>query len=264
MSALTAEVSFAHSVRAEWIKLRSLRSTWYTLACLVVVGLGITALATNGAGKQYAGATIAEQQAWDPTGRSLMSYVLAQLIIGVLGILVVTAEFATGLVQTSLIATPRRHRLLAAKVVVAAAVALVVGQALMFAAFFVGQAVLAAQDVPNAGLGDSGVFSAVAGGGVYLTAIALLAVGLGVLARATAGALATLVGIVFLVPGLAGLFPAWLQGLFTYWPTLGAAEVLKTVPDPGFPHPWLNLGGLCLGVAAVLTAAFVAFRRRDV
>jgi ABC-2 type transport system permease protein len=264
MSALATEVSFARTVRAEWIKLRSLRSTWYTLAGLAVVGLGITALVTNGAGKQYAGATLAEQQAWDPTGRSLMSYVLAQLIIGVLGILVVTAEFATGLVQTSLIATPRRHRLLAAKVVVAAAVALVVGQAMMFAAFFVGQAVFAALDVPSAGLGDPGVFSAVAGGGLYLAAIALLAVGLGVLARATAGALATLVGIVFLVPGIAGVFPAWLQGLFSYWPTLGAAEILKTVPDPGFPHPWLNLGGLCLGVAAVLAVAFAVFRRRDV
>jgi hypothetical protein len=264
MSALTVEVSFAHAVRAEWIKLRSLRSTWYTLACLAVVGLGITALATNSAGKEYAAATIAEQQAWDPTGRSLTSYIVAQLIVGVLGILVVTAEFATGLMQTSLIATPRRHRLLAAKVVVAAAVAAVAGQALMFAAFFLGQAVLGAHDVPDASLGDPGVLSAVVGGGIYLTAIALLAVGLGALARATAGALATLVGIVFLVPAVAGLFPAWLQGLFAYWPTLGAAEVLKTVPDPGFPHPWLNLGGLCLGAAAVLTAAFVVFRRRDV
>jgi ABC-2 type transport system permease protein len=252
-------VPFTRSVRAEWIKLRSLRSTWYTVGCLFVVGLGITALSMNAAGREYA-----TEPGWDPTGRSLTSYIVAQLIVGVLGILVVTAEFATGLMQTSLIATPRRHRLLAAKVVVAAAVAVVAGQALIFAAFFLGQAVLGAHDVPDASLGDPGVLSAVVGGGIYLTAIALLAVGLGALARATAGALATLVGIVFLVPAVAGLFPAWLQGLFAYWPTLGAAEVLKTVPDPGFPHPWLNLGGLCLGAAAVLTAAFVVFRRRDI
>jgi ABC-2 type transport system permease protein len=253
-------VTFTRSVQAEWIKFRSLRSTWYTVASLFAVGLGITALAMNAAGKQYA----AEPQAWDPAGRSLMSYAVAQLIIGVLGILVVTSEFATGLMQTSLIATPRRHRLLAAKVVVAAAVAVVAGQVLMFATFIVGQAVLAVQEVPNAGLGDPRVLSAVAGGGLYLTAIALLAVGLGALVRATAGALVILVGIIFLVPGIAGAFPAWLQGLFLYWPTLGAAAVLKTVPDPDFPHPWLNLGGMCLGVAAVLAAAFVVFRRRDV
>jgi ABC-2 type transport system permease protein len=253
-------VPFTRSVQAEWIKLRSLRSTWYTLACLFGAGLGITALAMNAAGRTYA----EDPQAWDPTDRSLTSYIVAQLIIGVLGILVVTAEHATGLVQTSLIATPRRHRLLAAKVVVAVTVAVVAGQALMFAAFFLGQAVLAGQDLPHARFGDPGVLSAVTGGGLYLAAIALLAVGLGTLLRATAGALATLVGIVFLVPALAGLFPAWLRGIFSYWPTLGAAAVFKTIPDPDFPHPWLNLGGMCLGVAAVLAVAFAVFRRRDV
>ncbi|MGW5719933.1 ABC transporter permease [Amycolatopsis sp. NPDC003865] len=253
-------MSFPQSVHAEWIKLRSLRSTWYTLACLFAAGLGITALAMNAAGKAYA----EDPRAWDPTNRSLTSYIVAQLIIGVLGILVVTGEHATGLVATSLVATPRRERLLAAKVVVAVAVAGVAGQVLMFAAFSLGQAVLGAQDLPRASLGDPGVLPAVTGGGLYLAAIALLAVGLGTLMRATAGALATLVGIVFLVPALAGLFPAWVRGLFFYWPTLGASAVLKTVPDPDFPHPWLNLAGMCAGVAAVLAVAFVVFRRRDV
>ena len=252
-------MSFAQSVHGEWIKLRSLRSTWYTLACLFAAGLGITAMAMNAAAKDYPG-----EGPWDPTARSLTSYIVAQLIIGVLGILVVTAEHATGQIQTSLIATPRRHRLLTAKLVVAVAVAVVAGQVLMFAAFFLGQAVLAAQGVPHAGFGDPGVLSAVTGGGLYLAAIALLAVGLGTIMRATAGALATLVGIVFLVPGFAGLFPAWLHGLLFYWPTLGAAAVFKTVPDPDFPHPWLNLAGMCAGVAAVLAVAFVVFQRRDV
>ncbi|MET8849900.1 ABC transporter permease [Amycolatopsis sp. NPDC004625] len=252
-------VPFTRSVRAEWIKLRSLRSTWYTLACLFAAGLGITGLAMNAAAKGYPG-----EGPWDPTNRSLTSYIVAQLIIGVLGILVVTSEHATGLMQTSLIATPRRHRLLAAKLVVAVAVAVVAGQVLMSGAFFLGQAVLAAHGVPHAGLGDPGVLSAVTGGGLYLAAIALLAAGLGTILRATAGALATLVGIVFLVPAMAGLFPAWLRQLFFYWPTLGASAVLKTVPDPDFPHPWLNLAGMCAGVAAVLAVAFVVFRQRDV
>ncbi|HEX6361071.1 ABC transporter permease [Actinophytocola sp.] len=257
-------MSFVDTVHSEWIKLRGLRSTWYTLACLFVVGLGITTLAMSSAGKEYGSATAEEQLAWDPTNFSLRSYIVAQLIIGVLGILVVTAEFATGLMSTSLTATPRRHRLLAAKIVLAAVVAVVAGQVLMFAAFFIGQAIAAAQDVPSATLGDPGVLSAVAGGGLYLAAIALLAVGLGTIMRATAGALATLVGIVFLVPALAALLPSWLQGVLNYWPTLGAAAVFSTVPDPNLPHPWLNLGGMCLGVAAVLVAAFTVFRRRDV
>lgn len=258
------KVTFAHALRAEWIKLRSLRSTWLTLLCLFVVGIGISLLATSAVGAQYADSTAAEKAAWDPTESSLTSYIVAQLIIGVVGILVVTSEYATGEIQTSVMASPRRHRLLAAKVVVATVVTAIAGQALMFAAFALGQVVLAAHSAPYATLSDPGVLSAVIGGGVYLTAIALLAVALGAITRATAGALAILVGIIFVVPGFAGVLPSWLQFLMDYWPTQGAAAVMATMPDAANPHPWVNLGVMCLGVGAVLVAAFVLFRRRDV
>lgn len=260
----TSAVGFHRTLRAEWIKFRTLRSTWYTLAGLCAVGLGIAALAMDPAAASYRDATAAERLDWDPTALSLRAFLVAQLVIGVLGMLVVTSEYATGMMQTSLAATPRRHRLLAAKAVLVAAVALVAGQVLMFTAFFFGQALLASYGVPNAALGDPGVLSAVAGSGLYLAAIALLAVGLGVILRATAGALATLVGVIFLVPAFEELFPSWMQGLLDYWPTIAGTAVTATVPDPDFPHPWFNLGGMCLGIAAVLAAAFVLFRRRDV
>jgi hypothetical protein len=250
----------SRAILAEWIKFRSLRSTWYTLACLFVVGLGITILSSNVAQEAYADAG----DTWDPTAYSLTTYKVAQLIVGVLAILVVTSEFATGLMRTTLAATPRRHRVLAAKMVIAAAVAAVAGQVLMFAAFLIGQRLLARRGVPNAGLGDPGVLPAVFAAGLYLALIALLAVGLGTIMRATAGALATLVGVVFLVPALAGLFPSWMESLFDFWPTLGGAAALGTVPDPDFPHPWWNLAGMCLGIVGVLAAAFVLLRRRDV
>ncbi|QBI56219.1 ABC transporter permease [Streptomonospora litoralis] len=266
MSSLAAssDVMFAHTVRAEWVKFRSLRSTWYTLACLLAVGLAITALAMDYVGQEYAAMTAAERRDWDPTSFSLRSHLVAQLFFGVLGTLVVTSEYATGLIRTSLTATPRRHRVLAAKLVVTAGVVVVAGQALMFAAFFLGQGLLAVQGVPNAGLGDPGVLSAIAGAGLYLSVIGLLAVGLGTLTRATAGAFATLVGIVFLVPAVAPLVPSWLQWLLDFWPTEGATAIIATVPDPAYPHPWLNFAGMCLGVAGVLAAAFWGLRRRDV
>jgi ABC-type transport system involved in multi-copper enzyme maturation permease subunit len=257
-------VPFSRTVHAEWIKFRSLRSTWYTLAGLAFAGLGITALGMGSVGAEYAGLTAAERLDWDPTSQSLTTYLVAQLLIGVLGILVVTSEYATGLMRTSLAATPPRHRLLGAKALLVTAVAAVAGQALMFASFLMGQAMLGAQGVPNASLGDPGVLSAVLGGGVYLTAISLLALGLGTILRATAGALATLVAIVFLVPAFSGLFPGWLGWVLDFWPSQGAAAVLTTVPNPDYPAPWLNLAGMCLGVAATLTVAFVLFRRRDV
>ncbi|WP_030158805.1 ABC transporter permease [Glycomyces sp. NRRL B-16210] len=260
----TPKAAFHRTHRAEWIKLRSLRSTWYTLAGLFVAGLAVSALSMTSSANGYAGLSAAERLAWDPAGLSLVPYIIAQLIIGVLGTLVVTSEYATGLIQTSLAATPRRHRLLAAKAVLVAGVAVIAGEALMFASFFFGQAVLAAHDVPSAGLGDPGVFAAVAGGGLYLAAIALLATGLSVVLRSTAGALTTLVAVIFLAPALSATFPSWTRGLFDYWPTQGGAAVMATVPDPDFPHPWLNFGGMCLGVAALLAVAFVLFRRRDV
>ncbi len=256
--------AFTDTLRSEWIKFRSLRSTWLTLGGLVVVGLGLTLLSMDPAGQAYVTGTAEERQDWDPTYRSLMMYFIAQLIIGVLGVLVVTSEYATGLMRTSLSATPRRHRLLAAKVAVVAAVALVAGQALMFAAFLIGQAGFAAAGVPRATLADPRALSAVVGCGLYLAVIALLAVALGTIIRATAGALATLVGIVLLVPVLEGMFPPWLDGLLDVWPGLGGAAVIATVPDPDYPQPWLNFAGMSAGILALLVVAFVLFERRDV
>lgn len=260
----TPKTGFAHALHAEWVKFRTLRSSWYTLACLGFVGLGVATLSMSAAGAEYASATPAERLDWDPAALSLRTYLVAQLIIGVLGILVVTSEHATGLIRTSLAAVPRRPRLLAAKAILVAVVAAIAGQALMFASFFIGRSLLAAEGTPHANLGDRGVLSAVTGGGLYLTALAMLATGLAVVLRTTAGALATLVGVVFLVPALSNLFPSWTQSLFDFWPSLGGAAVISTVPDPAYPHPWLNLGGMCLGVAVVLAAAFALFRHRDV
>ncbi|MGO2113056.1 MAG: ABC transporter permease [Pseudoclavibacter sp.] len=259
-----SEVPFTKTFHAEWIKFRSLRTNWYTLAGLVVAGVSVIVLGMGAIGSDFADMTAADRAAWDPTGQSLTTYIVAQLIIGVLGVLVITSEHGSGLIQATLAATPRRHRLLAAKAALIAGVAAVTGQAVMFISFFLGQTLLAAQGVPNAGLGDPGVLPAVLGGGVYLTAIALLGVGLGTILRTTAGAIVGLVAIVFLIPGFAGLIPSWLAGILDFWPTLGAVAVVGTIPDPAYPYPWLNLAGMCVGVAAVLAVAFVLFRRRDV
>jgi len=251
------------ALRGEWIKFRSLRSTWLTLGGLVVIGLGITLLSVDASVTSYPTATAEELRDWDPTGRSLMMYILAQLVIGVLGILVVTSEYATGLMQTSLSATPRRHRLLGAKAAVVAVVALVAGQVLVLAAFLIGQAGFAAAGLPHATLGDPRALSAVVGGGLYLALIGLLAVALGTIMRATAGGLAALVGIVVLVPAMAGLFPSWMGWLFDYWPTMGGAAIMATAVDLDHPQPWLNLAGMGAGVLALLAVAFVLFERRD-
>jgi ABC-2 type transport system permease protein len=258
-------VAFTDLLRSEWTKLRSLRSTAWTLLAMLVVGIGIAALIGAGAGEMYAEMTPEERRGFDPTAVPLNSIFLGQIVLGVLGILVITSEHATGVIQTSVAAMPRRGSLLAAKTFVFGAVALVAGQVMAFGAFFVSQALIAAQDaVPHARLTDPGVLPAVLGAGFYLFVIGLLSVALGTLIRATAGALATLVGITLVVPMFSSVLPEWTFELLRYWPSLGGLSVTKVLPDPDFPHPWLSFTGMCAGIAVVLGTAFAAFRRRDV
>ncbi|WBQ02781.1 ABC transporter permease [Kribbella sp. CA-293567] len=265
MTTTRTSVHFSDLLRSEWTKFRSLRSTWWALLAMVVLSTGVSLLVGSSAGAQYGELSPAERLTWDPTALSLNSFFLGQLCISVLGILVVTSEYATGMIRTSLAAMPRRGTLLAAKTLVFAGVALVAGQLTTFLAFLAGQAMIGRSgEVPQASLGDPGVLVAVTGTGLYLAAIGLLAVALGTLTRATAGGLAVIVGVTLLVPAFGSTLPSWAQKAFQYWPSLGGPEVRNLHPTAEYPDAWQNLGGMTLGTAVVLTVAFVAFRRREV
>jgi len=177
-------VRFHHVLRSEWTKLRSLRSTVCTLLAAGVLAIGLSVLFANGAGRR-----LDAQGGFDPTAVSLQSFILVQLAISVLGVLVVTSEYGTGMIRTSLTAVPRRGRLLAAKALVFGAVALVCGQVVAFTSFLVGQAILNRTGLRDAALGEPGVLRAVIGCGLYLAMIGLLGVAVGVLTRTTAGAI---------------------------------------------------------------------------
>lgn len=265
MSTTTQRVLFTNLLRSEWTKFRSLRSVWWTLLAMVVFSLSITVLVCSNAEETYGALSPAERLTWDPIGVGFNSFFMAQLCISVLGILVVTSEYATGMIRTSLTAMPRRGRLLAAKTLVFAAVALIAGQLTTFLTFVVGQAMIGRADgVPNAALGDPGVLTAIVGTGLYLAAIGLLAVAIGTLTRATAGGLALIVGITLLVPAFGGTFPSWVQKAFAYWPSLGGPEIRNIYRTAEFPHAWLNLAGMTAGIAVLLVIAFTVFRRREV
>lgn len=256
--------TFVDAVRSEWTKVRSLRSAAYTLLVTIGLGVGIGSLLSFAGARGYASMSAAEQAAFDPTSRSLAGYILAQLALGFLGAFVVTSEFATGMIRTSLSVVPRRGRLLAAKVVVFAAVALGVGELVGFGSFVAGQAILRGQGVPHSGLGDPGVLRAVAGSGLYLTVVGLLGVALGVLVRATAGAVGIVVAITFLVPAFTPALPeSWARFVGRYWPSMAGREVMAVHHDPHLLSPWAGFGLMCAAVAAVLAVAFVIFGRRD-
>jgi ABC-type transport system involved in multi-copper enzyme maturation permease subunit len=183
------------AMRAEWTKLVSLRSTRWTLLITAVGTFLVTFLATHGAlhhsPQWYRG--------FDPTNQSLSGMAIGSLALGVLGILAVSAEYGSGTIRSSLAATPRRGAFLTAKVIVVGLLTLLLGEALSFIAFFEGQAVLKG-GAPTATLGQPGVLRAVALSGFFLALFALLGLGLGVIVRHTAGAIAVFAGVTFLLP----------------------------------------------------------------
>ena len=244
-------------VRSEWTKFRSLRSTWLTAFVTVVLGVGVGALSASAQAREP-GAD------WDPTAASLTSIIVAQLAIGVLGVLVMTAEYATGTIQPSVVAAPRRGRLLAAKAAVLTAAALALGQVIGFASFFTGQAMIAAAGAPHATLTQPDVLRAVVGSGLYLSAVGLLGLGLGAVLRSTAGAIGTLVSVTLVIRLVAQTLPeSWRDWMGRYWPTAAGENIATVVPVSGTVGPWQGFAILCAFVAAVAVAGYATFRTRD-
>ncbi|MGC5291384.1 ABC transporter permease [Micromonospora sp. DT231] len=251
-------------MRSEWVKIRTLRSAWYTLVAAVVLGIGLGCIITFADAKAYTDLSAQDQAAWDPTGRSLSGAIMAQLAVGLLGALVLTSEYATKMIRTSMTVVPRRGRLLAAKTVVFTGVALIAGELIGFVSFFTGQAILRGQHVPHAALGDPHVLRAVVGCGLYLATVGLLGVAIGVLVRATAGAIAIVTALTFLIPAFTPALPESLAKFMgTYWPSMAARELMLVHHDPALLPPWSGFALLLGTVAAVFVAAFVVFQRRD-
>jgi ABC-2 type transport system permease protein len=243
-------------VRAEWFKLRSLRSTTWTLLATVLGSLGVTVLATNSVQRH------GPSMGFDPTNHSLTGLALGSLTIGVLGVLAITAEYSSGTIQSTLAATPRRPVLFGAKSIVVGLVSLVVGEVLTFACFAIGQGVLSGR-APTASLSDPGVLRALVLTGAYLALLGLFGLGLGVIIRHTAGAIATYVGVIFLIPiFLQPLSSSGNPGRFAPEQML-ANSVAAVVPQSGqvtAPLACLLMVAYC---AVVLAAAMMLLRARD-
>jgi len=255
--------TFADVVRSEWTKLRTVPSTMWTLLIALALGIGLSALISALASQAYDPTSKAVQSDWDPTAVSTSGGALAQLAIAVLGTMVVTSEYATRSIRTSLAAVPRRGRLLGAKAVVVAAVALIVGEVMAFGGFLSGQALIAG-NAPTAALGDPGVARAVAGVGLYVAAIALFGMALGTLLRSTAGAITTLVAVIYVLPGLAAILPAGARDpIEKYWPTQAGQQITNVVQGTNALSPWTGFADMCLAVALTSLVAYVSLARRD-
>jgi ABC-2 type transport system permease protein len=250
---------------AEWTKLRSLRSSGWTLAAMVVASIGLSALTSALNAHNYAGMSLSDKALWDPTNESLSGTIFGQLAIGVFGVLAVTGEFASGTIRSSIAAAPRRTPMLAAKAVVYSAVALVAGELISLASFFVGQAIFSGQ-APTASLGQPGVARAILMAGVYLALICLISVGIGFLIRHTAGAITAVVALLLVVPGITSALPESIQNSFgMFLPVqIGGASMGAVVKVPHALSPWTGLGVLSLYAAVALAFGAFSLTRRDV
>lgn len=248
-------------IRSEWTKARSLRSVGLTVALTIACAVGFGVLISSGQARQYAELPAADRAAFDPTYVSLIgSFALAQLAIGGLGVLSVTSEYATGTIRPTLAAVPRRGRLLAAKAVVLGVVALVVANVAVFAAYFAGQPTLSGMGAPSSTVDDPHVLRALLGAGWWLTAVALLGVGFGMILRSTVGAFTVVVASTLLIPLLANVLPTWFA---TWWPTVAGQQVMRVVPEPGAMSPWAGIAWMYAAVAAVLLVGYACLRTRD-
>ena len=264
-----SKVTFGGALRSEFTKIRSVRSTYWTLLVMIVLTVGLGAVASYGTTKSHQGPF------FDPASWSLGGLFLTQLVIGVVGTLVITSEYSTGMIRTSLTALPQRGLLVTAKVAVFAAVAFVTGLISSFASFFTGQAIMSSHHT-NTTLGHPGVLRAVIGGALFLTVCGLLALGIGLLIRHTAGALTAVAGLLFVLPLLGNLLPhSWQNHVNKWLPTAAGAQIWtaahpphSTSPSPigtgGLMFaPWTGFAVFCGYAAIALAAGLILFCRRD-
>jgi ABC-type transport system involved in multi-copper enzyme maturation permease subunit len=255
---------FSCVLASEWTKLKSVRSTVWTLLVTAIVGVGLGAIVTSAQASRWSSRTFAEQASFDPTRSSLAGLLFAQLAIGVLGVLVVSAEYSTGTIRSTFSAAPRRPLVLMAKLTVFSVVTLVVGEAVSFIAFFLGQSLLSGK-TPTAALSDASVLRAVISGGLYLFALGLLALGLATIVRHTAAVISTFVGLLLILPIIVAALPSSLSDDIGRYLPANIGTVMLTAHYHGTDPfgPWTGFALLCGYAAVALVVGGVLLVRRD-
>jgi ABC-2 type transport system permease protein len=250
---------FGAALRSELTKIRTVRSTYWTLVALIAITviIGASTCAVTGPGQAGPG--------YDPTYLSLDGLILGQLIIAVLGALTITSEYSTGMIRTSLTVQPRRGTIFAAKAAAFTIVTLAAGLAASFTSFWLGQAILARRDL-GASLSQPHVLRAVIGASLFLTVSGLLALGLGAVFRYTAGAITAAIMVLFMSLTLEAFLPGTLQAALDKWIPLNAgSQIWSTVSVPSAHQfsPWAGFAVFTAYAAAALAAGLVLFLRRD-
>jgi ABC-2 type transport system permease protein len=235
---------------AEWTKLRSLRSTPLLLAVAAAATLSLAVFQARSAVRSWDTWGPRARTEFDPVFGTFTGFQLAQFAFGLLGVLAVTAEYGTGTIRATFAATPRRGRVVGAKL-------------LAFLTFFAGQATLAGKHL-DVGLGDPHVLRAVLGQGFYVGTVALLGAAIGMIVRHTAGATALTAGLLFLtVMVLKGISDS--AALIRWAPGVASEGLTWTsFHDPEWPSAGFATLVCLTYLTVTITVATVCVTRRDV
>jgi ABC-2 type transport system permease protein len=260
MTAAPTSPSLGRTVRSEWIKLSSIRSTWWTTLAMIVLGAGFTTIISG-----VVAGDIASGKSHDSPGEYItQGLIFSQISAVVIGALVVTSEYGTGLIRATLAATPVRSRVLAAKAIVLSGFLFVVGTVTAFLGYFGGNAFFRSEGI-GISLGDEHILRSMFGAGLYMAGLGLLAAAIGLLVRHTAAAISIVLALVFIIGQVVGLIP----GTFGEW-------VMKLMPGNAGPGivvpvsfgehmlaPWTGFAVFVGEIALLGLAGFALFKKRD-
>lgn len=245
---------------SEWIKTRSVRSTWIIAAATVVVTVMVSLLGISGLSSDWQTNLPID---FDPTGTSFKGILVGQILIATLGAQAITSEYASGQIITTLTIAPKRGTLLAAKLAVTALVALMTAVVTVACSFGASQAALAAAGLPTATLADAGTIRAALCAVAYLVLTAVLGLAFGTITRSASGALAIVVTVALLVPALAPGMPGVLGDVAgTYWPTT-AGQTSYTIAGGGAFSPLIGLAVMTIFTIWTTLAAHLTLKTRD-
>ena len=252
-------VTQARVARSEWTKLHSLRSTRWSLLVGTLLAIGLPALFAALTSSHWGQMSLHERADRHPLDIALAGVNVAQLAIAVLGVLVITGEYSTGMIRASFTAVPKRLPVLWAKIAVYAAVTFALMLPSVLIAFFASQAILSKHHILQISFSDPGVARSVVGGAVYLVLLGVFALATGAIVRNTAGGIAAFAALFFVIPPLMNILPAsWNNAISPYLPDAAGRSIFSLHPGAHSLAPWpgfalfVGYTALAVAIAAVL------------
>ncbi len=257
-------VTLPRVLRSEWTKLRTLRSTRWSLLCALVAMAGLGPLVAAVQMSRWGHMSLHERLTYDSVNTGVGGWHLAQLAIGVLGVLVITGEYSTGMIRSSLMAVPRRLPVLWAKLVVFAVVTFVLMLIASLISFLIVQSIVTQHHVQHS-LSSPGALRTVVGAALYLTVLSILCVGLGAILRNTAGGIAAFVGLLFVLPGISAILPSSVNDSISPYLPLNAGTTIASHSFDNSHHlsTWGGFALFCGYAAVAVIAGAITLMRRD-